>query len=243
VTGSVIEAPRLGWSSAPISAGLVAAVLLAAAFVAAERRHLHPLLPLGFFSGRTFSGAMVVGFLLNMTLYGALFVLGLYFQRTQHWTPAISGVAFLPLPVVLGIVNVLARRVAARLGASGAMAAGLLVAACGTLTLAGIGPGTSYGTILAGLVLIPAGIGVTVPVMTATLLGSVPKASAGVASGALNAIRQAGGAIGVALFGGLSTANAFLLGTMLLLAASVTAAGMIRSTKAAQRPADARARA
>jgi MFS transporter, DHA2 family, methylenomycin A resistance protein len=69
----------------------------------------------------------------------------------------------------------------------------------------------------------------------------VPRSAAGVASGALNAVRQAGGAIGVALFGGLSTHGAFLLGTGLLLAASITAAGLIRSVKPAQHPAGARA--
>lgn len=241
VTGSVIEAHRFGWSSMPIRGGLCAAILLAAGFIVTEHRHAHPLLPLGFFRQRTFSGAIAVGFLVNLTLYGSLFVLGLYFQQTRHWPAWFSGIAFLPLPVVLGIANVLAHRVGAWLGAPGAMAAGLLVAACGTVALVGIGPDTASGEILVGLVLIPAGIGVTVPVMTASLLGSVPRSAAGVVSGALNAVRQAGGAVGVALFGGLSTHGAFLLGTGLLLAASITAAGLIRSVKPAQHPAGARA--
>ena len=241
VTGSVIEAHRFGWSSMPIRGGLCAAILLAAGFIVTEHRHAHPLLPLGFFRQRTFSGAIAVGFLLNLTLYGSLFVLGLYFQQTRHWPAWFSGIAFLPLPVVLGIANVLAHRVGAWLGAPGAMAAGLLVAACGTVALVGIGPDTASGEILVGLVLIPAGIGVTVPVMTASLLGSVPRSAAGVVSGALNAVRQAGGAVGVALFGGLSTHGAFLFGTGLLLAASITAAGLIRSVKPAQHPAGARA--
>jgi DHA2 family methylenomycin A resistance protein-like MFS transporter len=234
VTASVIEAHRFGWSSFPIRAGLCVAVLLAAGFILTEHRFAHPLLPLGLFRQRTFSGAMAVGFLLNLALYGALFVLGLYFQQTRHWSPWVSGIAFLPLPIVLGIANVLARRVETWLGASAAMTAGLLVAACGMAALARVGPSTPSGEILIGLVLIPAGIGVTVPVMTASLLGSVPKPQAGVASGALNAVRQAGGAIGVALFGGLSTQGAFLLGTGLLIAASVAAAGLVRTAKPAR---------
>jgi DHA2 family methylenomycin A resistance protein-like MFS transporter len=241
VTGSVIEAHRFGWSSFPICAGLCAAVLVLGAFIVAECRHAHPLLPLGFFRQRTFSGATVVGFLLNLTLYGWLFVLGLYFQRTMHWSAWVSGIAFIPLPVVLGIANVLARRVGAWLGAAGAMASGLLIAACGAASLASIGPDTSYGGMLGGLVLIPAGIGITVPVMTAVLLGSVPQSRAGVASGALNAVRQAGGAIGVALFGGLSSYAAFGLGCGLLIAAAVIAVGLIRTVKPAQQPAGAMA--
>jgi DHA2 family methylenomycin A resistance protein-like MFS transporter len=92
---------------------------------------------------------------------------------------------------------------------------------------------------LVGLVLVPAGIGITVPVMTACLLGSVPRARAGVASGTLNAVRQAGGAIRVALFGDLPVPGAFLLGAGLLVAASITAACLIRSGKPAQQAAGA----
>jgi DHA2 family methylenomycin A resistance protein-like MFS transporter len=180
-----------------------------------------------------------VGFVLNMVLYGSLFVLGLYFQQTRHWPAWLSGLAFLPLPVVLGIANVLASPVAARLGAAGTMATGLLLGACGTAALIDLGPESPYGEILAGLMLIPAGIGITVPVMTASLLGSVPHARAGVASGVLNAVRQAGGAIGVALFGGWSASGVFLMGTALLVAASITAGCLIRSAKPAQQPAGA----
>ena len=242
-TASVIEAHRLGWSSFPIRAGVCLTILTLAAFIAAEHRHANPLLPLGFFRQRAFSHTTAVGFLLNMTLYGALFVLGLYFQQTKHWSAWVSGLAFIPLPVVLGIANLAARWIEAWLGASWAMAGGLLVAACGTASLAGIGPSTPYGEVLPGLVLISAGIGVTVPVMTASLLGSVPKPRAGVASGALNAVRQAGGAIEVALFGGLPSHGAFLLGTALLFVASIIAAGMIRIAKPAQQPAGEPARA
>ena len=237
VTGSVIEAHRFGWSSLPIRGGMVMAILLMVGFVVAERRHAQPLLPLGFFRSCTFSCATAVGFLLNLTLYGLLFVLGLYFQQTKHWSAWVSGIAFLPLPVVLGLANILARHVGAWLGAPAAMTAGLVVAACGTTSLAAIGPATSYPEILVGLVLIPAGIGVTVPLMTASLLGSVPRPRAGVASGALNAVRQAGGAIGVALLGGLPARCAFLLGTALLAVAAAIAVGMIRTAKPAQHPA------
>jgi MFS transporter, DHA2 family, methylenomycin A resistance protein len=235
LTGSVIEAPRFGWSSLPIHAGLIVAVMAAVAFIAQEHRCRHPILPLWFFGDRTFSGATAIGFLINMTLYGALFVLGLYFQVTKHWPAWVSGVAFLPLPVVLGIANVLASRIAEKLGPGGGMSTGLLIAACGCAVLTTLGAQTFYGEMLVGLVLIPAGIGIAVPVMTSCLLGSVPRSQAGVASGALNAVRQAGGAIGVALFGVLSIHEAFLVGTCLLITASIIAACLIRSAKPAPR--------
>ena len=235
LTGTVIEAPRFGWSSFPVCAGLTVAIMATAAFLTQEHRCKHPMLPLRFFCDRRFLGATLVGFLINMTLYGALFVLGLYFQVTRHWPAWVSGIAFLPLPAVLGIANILASRIADRLGPSGCMSAGLLIAASGCAVLSSLGAQTAYGEMLVGLVLIPAGAGIAVPVMTSSLLGSVPRSQAGVASGTLNAIRQAGGAIGVALFGALPIHPAFLLGSGLMVAASAAAACLIRSTKPVQR--------
>lgn len=235
LTGTVIEAPRFGWSSFPVCAGLTVAIMATAAFLTQEHRCKHPMLPLRFFCDRRFLGATLVGFLINMTLYGALFVLGLYFQVTRHWPAWVSGIAFLPLPAVLGIANILASQIADRLGPSGCMSAGLLIAASGCAVLSSLGAQTAYGEMLVGLVLIPAGAGIAVPVMTSSLLGSVPRSQAGVASGTLNAIRQAGGAIGVALFGALPIHPAFLLGSGLMVAASAAAACLIRSTKPVQR--------
>jgi DHA2 family methylenomycin A resistance protein-like MFS transporter len=231
LTGSVIGTPRFGWSSLPVRAGLIVAIVAVAAFIAQEHRCRHPMLPLAFFRERTFTGATVVGFLVNMTLYGALFLLGLYFQVTKHYPAWVSGIAFLPLPVVLGVSNILASRIAEKLGPSGGMSVGLLIAACGCAVLASLSAQTSYGEMLVGLVLIPAGVGITVPVMTSCLLGSVPRSQAGVASGTLNAVRQAGGAIGVALLGGLPILPAFLAAACLLVVASITAACAIRSAK------------
>jgi DHA2 family methylenomycin A resistance protein-like MFS transporter len=231
LTGSVIEAPRFGWSSLLVRAGLIVAIMAVAGFIAQEYRCKHPMLPLAFFRERTFTGATLVGFLINMTLYGALFVLGLYFQVTKLWPAWVSGIAFLPLPVVLGVANVLASGIEEELGPGGGMFTGLLIAAFGCAVLTNLGAQTSYGEMLVGLVLIPAGIGITVPVMTSRLLGSVPRSQAGTASGTLNAVRQAGGAIGVAGFGGLPIHEAFLVGTCLLVAASITAACAIRSAK------------
>jgi DHA2 family methylenomycin A resistance protein-like MFS transporter len=242
LTGSVIEARTLGWASLAIRGGLIAAAAAAAGLILQERRHAHPMLPLGLFRDRTFSGAILVGLLINMTVYGALFALGLYFQAAKHWAAWLSGIAFLPLPVMLGTANVAANYLSERLGAALCMAAGLVVAACGSAVMSGFDGGTPYGLILLGLMLFPAGIGVAVPVMTASLLASVPRVRAGVAAGTLNAMRQAGGAIGVALFGGMPTDAAFKVGTGLLIAAAVAAACLIRPAQPAQQPAGAPAR-
>jgi DHA2 family methylenomycin A resistance protein-like MFS transporter len=99
--------------------------------------------------------------------------------------------------------------------------------------LLGIGPGTSYRAVCAQLVAVGGGLGLLVPPLTSTLLGSVEKARSGVAAGVLNSTRQTGSVLGVALFGSLiGRPGAFMTGAReslvisaaLLLAASVAMA-------------------
>jgi DHA2 family methylenomycin A resistance protein-like MFS transporter len=106
--------------------------------------------------------------------------------------------------------------------AAGPIIGGALVSAFGIWLLRDIDAATPYSVMLPGLILLPFGIGFAVPVMTSALLATVPRVRAGVASGVLNSVRQAGGAIGVALFGGMMAAgssgiaDAFIAGTLVL---------------------------
>jgi MFS transporter, DHA2 family, methylenomycin A resistance protein len=83
------------------------------------------------------------------------------------------------------------------------MVIGLLTGAAGYFLLHSIGAGTSYSQMLPGFAVIPLGIGLAVPCMTTSLLTTVPASRSGVASGVLNSVRQAGGALGVAVYGAL----------------------------------------
>lgn len=230
LTGAVIEAGPLGWSSPVVWTGVALAAVGFCGFVGVELRRAQPMLPLGFFRHATFSAATIVGFLLNLALYGAVFVLGLYFQQIGHWSPLRSGLALLPFAAAIFAANLAAGRAAAYASPGAIMATGLSIAALGIWMLRGIGPETPYGAIVPGLVLLPLGIGFAVPVMTSALLATVPRPRAGVAAGVLNSVRQAGGAIGVALFGalmgtgGAGIADAFMAGTVMLgLGAAVAA--------------------
>lgn len=161
------------------------------------------MLPLSLFCHPTFAAATAVGLLINLTLYGAVFVLGLYLQQDRGYSPTVSGLALLPFPVALGIANLAAGPVGNRLGRRLPMVLGLAIGAVGHWLLRSLGASTSYLAMLPGLIVMPAGVGLAVPAMTAALLATVPRARSGVASGVLNTVRQAGGAIGIALFGAL----------------------------------------
>jgi DHA2 family methylenomycin A resistance protein-like MFS transporter len=235
LTGAVIEGGRLGFTAPLVLSGLGVAVICGIAFVTVEARGADPMLPLGFFRNPTFSAATLVGFAINLTLYGAIFVLGLYLQQIRGYSPLAAGLAFLPLPVALGLANLAAGPTGRRFGLRSPMAFGLLAAGAGFWLLRDLDSTTPYPSMLPGLVMIPAGLGLAVPLMTTALLSTVARSRSGIASGVLNTVRQAGGGIGVALFGALmaeramrGVRSALLMSAVLLACAAVAAAIGVR---------------
>jgi DHA2 family methylenomycin A resistance protein-like MFS transporter len=131
-------------------------------------------------------------------------------------------------------VNLVAARVAERIGAPVTIAAGAAMAAAGCLALLGIQPGTSYWATCAQLIVIGAGLGLLVPPLTSTLLGSVDKSRSGIAAGTLNSTRQTGSVLGVALFGSLiGQSGAFIAGAH---ASLMISAGLLLAATAAMWP-------
>lgn len=240
VTGAVIEGGAMGWTRPLVVLLLVAGIIAGGAFLLVEGRAKAPMLPLAFFRLPNFSPATVVGLVINFTLYGAIFTLNLFLQRLAGYSPGASGLAFLPFPVSLLVANLCAGPLVARFGPRLPMAAGLAVASVGFALLSALDAKTPWLVMLPGLIMLPAGIGTAVPAMTTALLGSAPQSRSGVASGVLNTVRQAGGAIGVAVFGSLFSAagasgmhRSFVLALVLLGAASLLALFGITARRAA----------
>jgi DHA2 family methylenomycin A resistance protein-like MFS transporter len=230
MTSAVVEGGASGIARPVVLALAALALAAGGVFLLVEARARQPMLPLAFFRLPGFSPATVVGFVVNFTLYGAIFAFNLFLQRLAHYSPLGSGLAFLPFPAALLVANLCAGPLVARYGARLPMAAGLALAAAGFALLSTVTARTTWLHMLPGLIALPAGIGTAVPAMTTALLSSVPRQRAGVASGVLNTVRQAGGAIGVALFGSLLAHDgasgmhvAFLLALVLLAATSLLA--------------------
>jgi DHA2 family methylenomycin A resistance protein-like MFS transporter len=203
LAGAIIEAGAAGWTGPFVIAGFVAAAILAALFILRQQRAAQPMLPLTLFRHRMFAVTSLVGLLVNVAFYGLIFVFSLYFQRVDGWSPLLTGLAFVPMMGAVLPVNLVAARIAERIGAPQTIALGAVLAAAGCLALLGIAPGTSYYEIGAQLVIIGGGLGLLVPPLTSTLLGSVEKSRSGIAAGVLNSTRQTGSVLGVALFGSL----------------------------------------
>jgi DHA2 family methylenomycin A resistance protein-like MFS transporter len=201
LTGAFIEAGERGALNSLVLGCFALAVVGGAGFIIAETRTADPILPLDLFRNRRFSSSILVGLVINFTLYGFLFVLSLYFQRAHGYTPTQTGLAFVPLSVMVGIANVFAGWLMTKTGPRLPMIWGLIGGSLGFGLLVGIDAQTVYVALVPSLLLISFGVGTAVPAMTTALLSTIEKTKAGVASGALNTIRQAAGAIGVALLG------------------------------------------
>jgi DHA2 family methylenomycin A resistance protein-like MFS transporter len=245
VAGAMIEVGALGWSNHWVLAGFAAFAILATGFIVNERRSPQPMLPLYLFSNSMFRLTSIVGLLANAAFYGLIFVLSLYFQEIDGWSPLRTGLAFLPMMGMVLPMNLLAARVTQRWGPRATIAAGAVIAATGCVTLIGIEPKTAYWALCAQLVAMGGGLGLMVPPLTSALLGSVEKARSGLAAGVLNSTRQTGSVLGVALFGSfVAQKAAFIAGARLSLIISsvllLAAAGAISSGGCATRHSDAR---
>ena len=160
------------------------------------------MLPLALFRSRNLSGATAVGLIFNLVLYGSLLCLSLYLQQGRHEPALATGLLLLPMSLVVGAGSLASGPLTARFGPRPPMIAGLAIAAAGAALLATAGPGTSLTVILGGSVLLGL-VALAMPAMTAAVVGAAGTEHAGVASGILNAARQSGGALGVALLGSL----------------------------------------
>jgi DHA2 family methylenomycin A resistance protein-like MFS transporter len=189
------------------------------------------------------STTLLVGFAVNAVMFGVTFAFALYFQRVLLFSTVETGIAFLPFALMIIAANVVGSRCVARFGLRIPIFVGLLIAATGCALLAG--EDTTYLAILPGQLLIRLGIGLVVPAITTGMLAAVPSARTGVASGALNAIRQTGGAVGVAVFGALMAADIVpgvriamvVAGFSLLVTAVISLVGMRLSQPRQVRPA------
>ncbi|MFB9687458.1 MFS transporter [Amycolatopsis plumensis] len=225
VVAGLIEAGHAGWTD-PAALGLLGAGVAAGlAFAAAERTVLAPVLPLGVLKVRDFAVATVIGGLFNFCLYGTLFCLALFLQRVWRLDALAAGLLLVPLTLVVGVNAFFSGRLTHRFGARGPIVAGGLLALAGAAGLALLPSGPSPVPLIACSAVFGC-CSLAMPAMTSVAMAALP-GQAGLAAGVLNAVRQTGGAVGVALVGGLLPATA--MGVVAVgCAAMVVLAGVLR---------------
>ncbi|MDP3748762.1 MAG: DHA2 family efflux MFS transporter permease subunit [Phenylobacterium sp.] len=208
ITWALTEAPARGVGSPAVLGGLILGGLALVGFVMVEQRVQGPMVPLKLFGSATFSGANGLTLLLYAAFGGALFLLPFQLIRVHGYPAASAGAALLPLSVGLALLSPLAGAMTAKVGVRAMLTLGPLVVAVGFATLAWrAGDGAYWTGVFPGLTLLAIGMGVAVAPLTDAVLGAVPGAYEGAASGVNNATARVGGLLAVALAGFVLTAG------------------------------------
>lgn len=171
-------------------------------FIVIEYFSTSPMLPLKLFKSPNFTASISVGFLLNLGVYGELFLLPTYFQHIKSYSVLLSGLAISPQMIVLALSSYLSGKSMNYLGEKKVMAVGLVI---GSIGFAGLFFATKYTLnyvfFIVPLLMIGFGAAFTMPAATVSSIKSVPTNKTGLASAILNTTRQVGSLVGVALFG------------------------------------------
>jgi hypothetical protein len=212
LTYGLIEGPTRGWTDPVVLGALVLAVLSAPAFLVLEHRRAHPMLPLELFRSRQFTGANAVTFAVYGALGGALFMLPIELQVVAGYSPLESGLALLPVTVVMLLFSARSGQVSARIGPRLQMSVGPVLVGAGLALLArATDPGSYLTQVFPAVLLFAVGLAVTVAPLTATAMGAAPAEHSGIASAVNNTVARAAGLFAVAvlpLLAGLTGAAA-----------------------------------
>ena len=190
------------WTDAKVTASLAAGAVLLAVFVAIEARSRHALLPLRLLRDRDRAGANLIMLVVGTALFGMFFFLSLFVQEVWGYSPLKTAMAFLPVTVVMVAASFVTAALVPRLGARPLLLAGGVAMAGGLFWLSRVTEHGSYasGLLGPGLVVGVAFGTLMVPLMLVGLTG-VPDADSGAAASLLNAGRQVGGSLGLAVLG------------------------------------------
>jgi EmrB/QacA subfamily drug resistance transporter len=253
---TILEAGGQGWTSLHTLGFGAAALALLVGFVARESTTPNPLVPLSIFRSRNISGANAIQALMVAGLFGMFFMGVLYLQRVLGFDAIQTGLAFLPVSVLIGALSLgVSARLNARFGARATLLAGLTLIAVGLAYFARVPTNGSYVIdVLPVMLLFGAGAGLSFPSLMTLAMSGVTPSESGLASGLVNTTLQVGGAVGLAVLATLATSRtdallaageptaaaltggyhlAFILGGGLVLTALLVAATVLRPATAA----------
>ena len=205
-------------------------------FVRVEQRTARPLFPLRLLTERTRAGAYAGMFLLPATMYGVFFFVSQYMETNLRFSAIQTGFAFLPLTAMIFTMSRITPRVVSRFGARRPLLVGLTVVSIAAFWIAeGLRHGSYASSLLGPLLLFGLGAGSSFLPISATILAGVPYQDAGAASGMLQTMQQAGGALGVAALSSVAASHgrssALFVGGLVAVVALGVALVIVRPTR------------
>ncbi|QXC59402.1 MFS transporter [Aquihabitans sp. G128] len=199
----IIEGPIRGWSHPITVTGLVAGVLLLAAFVAWELRTDHPLLDPRLFRHRGFATGSAALMVLFIALFGIFLVILQYLQVMLGYSALKSAVALLPMTFVMIPVSAIAAPLSVKMGQKLVGGGGLVISAIGLLAFSTVNPDSGYLPLLVAQLVLAAGVGLSMTPATNAIVSSLPTSKQGVASAVNDTTREIGTALGIAIMGSM----------------------------------------
>ena len=203
LTYALIEGNSYGWMSGRIIGAFAAAIALLAAFVLLERHQRIPMLDLSLFKNGTFTGANLAVLFVALAMFGVFFFVSLYMQGVLGYSAVQAGAAFLPMTVLIMFVAPIAGRSTDRFGSRWLITVGMLLLACQLLYFSRLGIEESYWHIFPAMVIGGFGMAMVMTPSAAAAGRALPVDKSGVGSAVLNAFRQVGGSVGIALMGAI----------------------------------------
>ena len=202
VVYGLLESSRLGFAAAEVWGAMVAGLVLTLLFIYRQMTAASPMLPLGLFRSRAFSGANIMTFLLYGAMSGSLFFLPFNLMQVQGWSATEAGASLLPLILAIAIFSLGAQRLVAQFGERLPLAVGAAVAALGFALLAIPDSESGYWSgFFPGIAVVGLGLGIAVAPLTIVVMAAVPANRAGLASGVNNSASRVAMLIAVAAFG------------------------------------------
>ena len=200
---AIIEAPAQGWTHPTTLAAFVLAVVFLAGFIAWELHTDHPMLDVHFFADPRFSAASTAVTLVFFALFGSTFLQTQYLQFVLDYSALQAGLRVAPVALVLMMAAPLSARLVERVGTKAVVAVGLAIVSVSLVVLSLATVTSGYPPVLVSMLLMGLGMGMTMAPATESIMGSLPRAKAGVGSAVNDTTRQVGGALGVAILGSL----------------------------------------
>jgi EmrB/QacA subfamily drug resistance transporter len=192
-----------GWGSTPILVLFAGAAVLLAGFVAIESRVSEPMLPLGLFKRRAFTGVQLSAFAVSGSMFALFLYLTLFLQSHLGLSPLEAGVRYLPITIASFFAAPLAGALLPKTQARFLISGGLLLAGVGLFLMSGLDMASEWTALLAGFLVSGVGVGLLNPAIADVALSVVPKERSGMASGINDTFRQVGIAVGIAAWGAI----------------------------------------
>lgn len=205
LTFGLIDGGTNGWLRPVPLVSLALAVVALIALVQVERRAEHPVLPPGLLARAQVRLDIIAATAATLVFYGMLFMLTLWYQRERGFSALETGLAFVPMTLPMCVLPMVTGRLIATFGARRLIIFGLGMDVLAGLLLSGVGVDSSVVWIVVAEIALVLASTTAIPAATADMSVAAPKEYAASAQGALNASRQAGSALGVAVLGPLTS--------------------------------------